>query len=280
MSQSGSGSKSQAAPADPWRRKWAAHSLAEAMRTGSCPNDRSFDRFLPEPLRIVSPEYWTPLAVAKRAAEWIEDLGVRTVVDIGSGAGKFCVAGALFGKCQFSGLEQYSSLVTSARALADLFDVNNRVSFVAGALGAVPTPMGDAYYFFNPFGADWCGADQPWRQEPISLTTEYGGDVAAAEELLRRVPVGTCVLTYNGFGGRVPATYELVNVDWELPGVLRLWRKQRDTPRHRVRRTMNAVAEVPSVELRRRESGRRPWLPQHDEQEAPRFDRADSVRDA
>ena len=125
--------------------KCAAQRLAEMMRAGSCPNDRSFDRFLPEPFRLVSPEYWTPLAVAKRAADWLEDLGIRTVVDIGSGAGKFCVAGALFGKCRFIGLEQYSSLVTSAVALVDLFDLNDRVSFVAGALGAVPTPVGDAY---------------------------------------------------------------------------------------------------------------------------------------
>ena len=48
------------------------------------------------------------------------------------------------------GVEQYSSLVTSAVALADLFDLNDRVSFVAGALGAVPTPVGDAYLLFQP----------------------------------------------------------------------------------------------------------------------------------
>ena len=58
--------------------------------------------------------------------------------------------GALFGKCRFIGLEQYSSLVTSAVALVDLFDLNDRVSFVAGALGAVPTPVGDACYFLQP----------------------------------------------------------------------------------------------------------------------------------
>jgi hypothetical protein len=70
--------------------KPAAQRLAAMMRTGSCPNDQSFDRFLPEPLRLVSPEYWTPLAVVKRAADWLEAVRIRTVVDIGSGAGKFC----------------------------------------------------------------------------------------------------------------------------------------------------------------------------------------------
>jgi predicted RNA methylase len=210
------------------------------MRAGSCPNDRSFDRFLPEPLSLVSPEYWTPLAVAKRAAEWLEDLGIRTVVDIGSGAGKFCVAGALFGKCRFIGLEKYSSLVTSARALADLFDFTDRVSFVAGALGSVTAPVGDAYYFFNPFGDYWFGADCPLEAGAEFTDTQYAVDVAAAEDLLRRAPLGTWILTYNGFGGRVPADYELVRVDWELSGVLRLWRKQPDTARIVPRRRMNA----------------------------------------
>ena len=131
------------------------------MRTGSCPNDRSFDRFLPEPFRLVSPEYWTPLAVAKRAADWLEDLGIRTVVDIGSGAGKFCVAGALFGRCRFIGLEQYSSLVTSAVALATC-----SISTIASALSRAHWERCRLRwvmrtYFFNPFGDYWLGADYP-----------------------------------------------------------------------------------------------------------------------
>lgn len=205
------------------------------MRTGSCPNDRSFDRFLPEPLRLVSPEYWTPLVVVKRAADWLEDLGIRTMVDIGSGARKFCVAGALFGKCRFIGLEQYSSLVTSARALTDLFDLMDRVSFVAGALGSVTAPVGDAYYFFNPFGDYWLGADYPLEAGAGFTDTRHADDVAVAEDLLRRAPVGTWILTYNGFGGRMPASYELVRVDWKLRGVLRLWRKRRDVTRTSLR---------------------------------------------
>ena len=240
MPHSASVSESQTALVDPSPRKRAAQDLAEAMRAGSCPNDRSFDRFLPEPLRLVSPQYWTPLAVAKRAAEWFEDLGIRTMVDIGSGAGKFCIAGALFGKCRFIGLEQYSSLVTSARALTDLFDLTDRVTFVADALGSVTAPVGDAYYFFNPFGDYWLGADYPLEAGAEFTDTRHADDVAAAEDLLRRAPVGTWILTYNGFGGRVPAGYELVRVDWELSGVLRLWRKQRDTARIGTRRRMNA----------------------------------------
>jgi hypothetical protein len=180
------------------------------------------------------------LAVARRAAEWLEDFGIRTVVDIGSGAGKFCVAAALFGTGRFIGLEKYSSLVASARTLADLFDLTDRVSFIAGALGSVTAPVGDAYYFFNPFGNYWLGADFPLEADAEFTDTGLADDVAAAEDLLRRAPTGTWLMTYNGFAGRVPAGYELVRVDWELHGVLRLWRKQRDTARIGTRRTMKA----------------------------------------
>ena len=239
-------SKSQTAPVDPSPRKRAAQDLAEAMRAGSCPNDRSFDRFLPEPLRLVSPQYWSPLAVAKRAGEWFDDLGIRTMVDIGSGAGKFCVAGALFGTSRFIGLERHSLLVRSAGALADLFDLNDRVSFIAGTFGAVPTPVGDAYYFFNPFGEYWLGADYPREGDADLAATRYADDIAVAEDLLRSVPVGTWILTYNGFGGRMPASYELVRVDWKLCGVLRLWRKGGDTARIHSPRTASAASAARS----------------------------------
>ena len=88
MPQRAAVSRFETPPVDPSPKKWAAQYLATIMRTGSCPNDRSFARFLPEPLRLVSPEYWTPLVVVKRAAEWLEDLRIRTMADIGSGPGK------------------------------------------------------------------------------------------------------------------------------------------------------------------------------------------------
>ena len=107
----------------------------------------------------------------------------------------------------------------------------DRVSFVAGDLRAVTAPVGDAYYFFNPFGEYWLGADYPTEADADVTGTRWADDIAAAEDLLRSVPAGTWILTYNGFGGRMPAGYELVRVDWKLAGVLRLWRKRLDTAR-------------------------------------------------
>ena len=95
---------------------------------------------------------------------------------------------------------------------------------MTGALGAVTVPIAEAYYFFNPFGQYWMGADHP--VEPgAAVDSRLADDVAAAEDLLRSVPVGTWILTYNGFGGRMPASYQLVRVDRDRRGILRLWQK-------------------------------------------------------
>ena len=123
----------------------AARLVAAAIRTGRFPANQAFDRFLPRELREVSDRYWTPLPVVRRAALWLRDARVRTVVDIGSGAGKFCVATALLAPFSLIGLEHRSSLIASARGLAELFEVDDRVTFVQGEFGVGPTPIGDAY---------------------------------------------------------------------------------------------------------------------------------------
>jgi SAM-dependent methyltransferase len=202
--------------------------VAEAFRRGSCPADHWFDRFLPNDLRALSGQYWTPLKAATRAAEWLDELKVRTVVDIGSGAGKFCVAAALAGRCHFTGLEQRSGLVAAARRLARTFDVDDRVAFVEGEFRITATPIADAYYLYNPFGEHIFGSTL--LLETITCSGDrYARDVAAVEELLQRARVGTCLLTYNGFGGRVPADYRQIRVDETLPNARHLWRKKRST---------------------------------------------------
>jgi hypothetical protein len=211
-------------PEDPRRLRHAARRFAETLRGDSDQPDRAFDRFLQEPFRVVSPHYWSPLVAAKRAAQWLDEAGVESVVDIGSGVGKFCVAGAIFGRCRFVGLEQRPFLVDAARRLAHLFEVHDRVRFALGSLGEVPTPTAEAYYFFNPFGEYSFGSDP--LEERVSMDRN-ARDVAAAEQLLHAVPVGTWVLTFNGFGGRMPPGYDLIKIDWTLPSVLRLWHKGR-----------------------------------------------------
>jgi hypothetical protein len=206
----------------------SAVEIAGAIRAGRCPNDRFFDWFLPHGLRRASDRHWTPLAVALRAAHWLNEAGIKSVVDLGSGAGKFCVAAALASRCSFTGIEHRSRLVEAARALAQRFGVDDRVRFIRAPLTPDAIPAADAYYLYNPFGENLFAPDARLGDEVELSRERYERDVALVETFLERAPFGTCVIKYNGFGGRMPAAYEEIAVDREMPNVLRLWRKTRD----------------------------------------------------
>jgi hypothetical protein len=205
------------------RADWAG--VVEALKAGAPPPDESFDRFLGESTRRLSRQHWTPLAVVARAARWLDECNVRTVVDIGSGAGKFCVAAALAGRCHLTGLEHRAWLVAASRELASTFGVGDRTSFIHGALGAVPLPRADAYYLYNPFEENVLPPG-----EHIDASVELGGhrashDIAAAQSLLSSSPAGTYVLVYGGFGGYLPPAYRRIRIDGAFRNPLCLWRK-------------------------------------------------------
>jgi SAM-dependent methyltransferase len=199
--------------------------MAAELADGRLPGDAAFDRHLSREARALSSQHWTPLAVAVRAAEWFDEFRIRTVLDIGAGAGKFCVAAALAGYCHFTGLEQRERLVACARSLALSFGVQQRVHFLHGRLGRVRLPNVDAYYFYNPFEENLLASSSRIDDEVELGADRYARDLRAVRELLSAARAGSYVLTYNGLGGKLPAGYQTVCIDRELPHVLRLWRK-------------------------------------------------------
>jgi predicted RNA methylase len=202
-----------------------AKKIAAELRAGHCPPDEVFDLFLPEDLRAVSDQYWTPIEVIARIVEWLNELNVKTVVDIGSGSGKFCVIAALLGSCQFTGLEQRRRLIKASRELAQTFDLTDRVTFIEGIFGEIEAPVADAYYLYNPFGENLFDPDDQLDEEVELSKNRYIRDTESVRRLLQRARVGTFILTYNGFGGQIPSNYHEVRVDRELRNVLRMWRK-------------------------------------------------------
>jgi SAM-dependent methyltransferase len=202
--------------------------IAEALRSGQCPPDRAFDSLLPPDLKAASGEYWTPLAVALQAAHWLEAHDVRRVVDIGAGPGKFCVAVALASRCELLGLEHRSRLVGVARALAQQFGLEERARFQLGSVHEAPLPAADAYYLYNPFGENLHGPGG-YLAEDVELSCErYALDISKVQHTFRCAPRGTIVITYNGFGGCMPASYELLQLERGFPCVLQMWSKCQD----------------------------------------------------
>jgi hypothetical protein len=214
--------------------------IAEALRARTCPPEWAFDGFLPSDLRALSQTHWTPLPSIVRAAEWFQEFGVHSAVDIGSGAGKFCVAAALAGDCRYTGLEQRPGLLSAARELTRLFGIEDRVHFVEGVCGAQPPPPADAYYLYNPFGENLLPSDERIPEHVPLSDARYLSEIVAMEDFLQAAPVGTYLLTYNGFGGRMPADYRQLRTARDLPNLLRLWRKEVDPKQPRRRRTITS----------------------------------------
>jgi hypothetical protein len=101
--------------------------------------------------------------------------------------------------------------------------VERRVHFLHSTLGEGELPEADAYYLYNPFAQHLFAPLDGGEETPNYA--RYRRDVMFAQDIFRRAPAGTVVLTYNGFGGLMPASYEACRVDRELPCVLRMWRK-------------------------------------------------------
>lgn len=196
------------------------------LLAGRARANAAFDALLPEALRAVSEDYWTPTPVVRRVAAWLRAEGAGTIVDIGSGPGKFAVALALLGPGRVVGLEHRHALVDEARALAARCGVADRVTFIHGAFGATPTPPADAYYLFNPFGEYTFDAPAFADDQVVCTREACRRDAEALVHFLAGAPVGTRVVTYNGIGRRLPRCYEQVRVDVSFRGALRLWRKR------------------------------------------------------
>jgi len=202
-----------------------AAQLTDELRAGAVPEDAAFDRLLPMRLRVVSRRFWTPLAACVRGARWLAELGVTSVVDIGAGAGKFCVVAALTSSGRFTGLEHRPRLVAVANRLARQLEVDDRVRFLLGALGTCALPPAQAYYLYNPFGENRFGPESHLDDAVELGEQRFARDVALVEQLLSDAAPGTYALTYTGFGGCVPDGYASIRVDRTLPNVLQLWQK-------------------------------------------------------
>ena len=204
-----------------------AKQVADAIRAGVQLADREFDKHLPEHLRKPSGRFWTPLVVVQRVSEWLAETGVSSLVDIGCGPGKYAVATALATPTLGSivGIEHRDTLVDAARTLARLFDVDDYVTFVHGDLSAIP--RADCYYLYNPFAENEYVPTE-WLDDTIAHSREkFAADVEHIEDMLEAAPLGTRVVVYNGFGGKLPAGYAQTHVDRYMPNILRMFERTR-----------------------------------------------------
>jgi hypothetical protein len=190
--------------------------------------DTAFDAVYPLAIRAVSRHFWTPVRVAKRAAQMFRQAGARRVLDVGAGAGKFVlVAAAEAPDVFFVGIEQRAHLIDVACRAQGRLQVAN-ASFRVGDVTEPTWSTFDGFYFFNPL-AENLFADGEQLDDTVELTeARFFCDVLRVERRLRAAPLGTAVVTYHGMSGRMPACYELSESERAGSDWLRLWVKRRE----------------------------------------------------
>lgn len=189
------------------------------LRSGGRVTDASFDRLLPADVRASAELEYTPLRVCLLAARWLTShRRSARILDVGSGAGKFCVVGALATRARFVGVEQREDLVAAATALARALHAR-RCSFRCADAFSLDWRRFDGLYLFNPF----FGLVRRAPAVASEHAAAFEAFVRATEERLRTLRRGTRVVTFHGFGGIFPPAYRRVRSEQVGRGHLELW---------------------------------------------------------
>jgi SAM-dependent methyltransferase len=184
-------------------------------------NDAAFDWMYPEHFQLLSLKHWTPLAIARKAAEFLAEPGAR-VLDIGSGIGKFCLAaGYHFPDTYFYGVEQRHELIYYAEEAKGYTQLTN-VNFIYANVTQVNFKEFDHFYFYNSFYENIDPDNQIDDTIEISdsLYTYYTQYLFKA---LDERPSGTRLVTFHISGEEVPPGYKLARI--ACNGLMKMWIK-------------------------------------------------------
>jgi SAM-dependent methyltransferase len=183
-------------------------------------NDAAFDWMYPEHFQSLR-QHWTPLAIARKAAEFLAEPGAR-VLDIGSGTGKFCLAAAgHFPETFFYGVEQRHELIylaEEAKAYTKLFNVN----FIYANITQINFSQFDHFYFYNSF---YENIDRENRiDDTIELSESlYSYYTQYLYTALDDKPPGTRLVTFHSLEQEVPPGFKLADVSYDT--LLKMWIK-------------------------------------------------------
>ena len=185
-------------------------------------SDADFNKIYPQPIQALAARHWTPLQVARKAANFLSDKNSVRILDIGSGVGKFCLSAAFYEPAAlFYGVEQRRNLVSYAESAREILHLEN-VSFIHGNFTQLDFKNYDHFYFYNSFYENLVGTNK--IDESIDYSAELFNyyNLYLFKQLVQK-PVGTRLVTFHSLEDEVPAGYQMVRS--EMKDLLKFWIK-------------------------------------------------------
>jgi SAM-dependent methyltransferase len=182
--------------------------------------DTEFDSLYPQKIKMLSGTQWTPVAIAKKAVRYLWAEG-KSILDIGSGSGKFCLIAAANSKSKITGVEQRENLVQISRKLALTYQLEN-LDFILDDMINVDFTSYDNFYFFNSFEENINLKDKLGKENEFSLD-KFNTYILFLRERFDSAPKGTKIVTYCGECEEIPESYRLVKSNNK--GKLKFWVK-------------------------------------------------------
>lgn len=185
-------------------------------------SDERFHLLFPASIQQLAKEHWTPLEIARKAADYLAIEKGSRILDIGSGIGKFCLSAAHYMPDSFfTGVEQRPDLVEYAENAKYNLAIENS-SFINGNFTQLDFKQYDHFYFFNSFyeNLDFTGK--------IDKNIEYSKELYHyyAHHLLKQLdqkPAGTRLVTFHSLEDEIPEGY--LEVGAEMDNHLKFWIK-------------------------------------------------------
>ena len=185
-------------------------------------SDQQFNQHYPLSMQLLATRHWTPLSVARKAANFLAAETNARILVIGSGIGKFCLAAAHYKpKAFYYGIEQRKRLVDLAESAKEKLRLEN-ISFINGNFTQIDFRNYDHFYFYNSFYENITGTDK------IDHTIDYSLELfnyynRYLYKQLEQKPAGTRLATYHSLEDEIPRGYHIVGS--EMNDLLKFWMK-------------------------------------------------------
>lgn len=185
-------------------------------------SDEQFNLLYPSSIQALARRHWTPLEVARKAANFLAVEKNVKILDIGSGVGKFCLGAAYYRpKAFYYGVEQRKTLICLAETTRKTLHIDN-VSFLHGNFTQMDLKNFNHFYFYNAF------------YENLTWTDKIDDSIAYSGELynyynrylftqLEQKPEGTRLATFHSLEDEIPPCYH--EVGSEFDNLLKFWIK-------------------------------------------------------